>query len=417
MARLALERAPAASLPQRFLLSAPVWGMLAGVLLIVDADALLRTRWSPATLALVHVFTLGVLGNLMFGSVLQFLPVAAGVRVCGEARGGAWLHGAFNLGTLALVTGLHAQWPAALALAALVLPAAFGGLGVMTLPGLFVAVGQRLLRAGLGAAIGCAVLTALAGGVLALGLGGWLALPLARLAGVHASWGVLGWMLLLMASVARVVMPMFQGTGAMPASAQALWSAGVVLGLPVATWLAWSGVERWLAAVVASHALAFAIAVLWLQWRAPRPGRGALRWSWRAGAWLLVLAALALLQGLRDGVLAGVLGLAIALPLLVTGMAREIIAFIGWIALQRRCGRGLQLPGVQRLLPQRDKTGALLAQLPPAVLLTLAVLWPSPWLARAAGLAVLLAWLVEGWVLDGVRRRANRFARGLAARP
>jgi hypothetical protein len=113
MARLTIERAPAPALPRRFLLCMPWWGMLAGVLLIVDGDALLRSRWNPATLALVHVFTLGVLGNAMFGSVLQFLPAAAGVRVRGLGWG-RWLHGLFNLGSALLVVGLHQRWRFAL---------------------------------------------------------------------------------------------------------------------------------------------------------------------------------------------------------------------------------------------------------------------------------------------------------------
>ena len=102
MARLTIERAPAPALPRRFLLCMPWWGMFAGLLLILDGDALLRSRWNPGTLALVHVFTLGVLGNAMFGSVLQFLPAAAGVRVRG-LRWGSWLHGLFNLGSVLLV--------------------------------------------------------------------------------------------------------------------------------------------------------------------------------------------------------------------------------------------------------------------------------------------------------------------------
>lgn len=411
MTRLQLEQAPTASLPRRFLLSAPVWGMFAGALLMVDGAAPLHERWYPATLALVHVFTLGVLGNLMMGSLLQFLPVAAAVRIRGGARLGLWLHGLFNLGVLALVLGLHESWYSGLSAAAVLLPAAFLLLGAITLPGLWVAGGQRLLRAGFGMAIGFAVCTALLGGMLALGLGGWMALPLAALTDIHASWGVLGWVMLLMATVARVVMPMFQGTGSVPEKVQVAWLGSVALTLLAAAWLRWmDGKVTWLAAAVAVHALWFACAVLWLQWRAPRPRRGPLLWSWRAGTMILALAALALLWGVRGGVLAGVLGLAIALPLLLLGMAQEIIAFIGWLALQRRCGRGMQLPGVQRLLPERDKLRVLLAQLPPAMLLTATALWPSPLLARAAGLTMLLAWL--GWwlALDGVRRRANRFA-------
>ena len=131
---------------------------------------------------------------------------------------------------------------------------------------------------------------------------------------------------------------------------------------------------------------------------------------------LLLLAALALVVGPRGGLLAAVLGLGIALPLLLTGMALEIVAFIGWIDLHRHCSRGVQLPSVQRLLPDRDKLGVLLAQLP-LLLLPAAALWPSVWLTRAAGLALLLAWLSVWSALRGVRRRADRFLLMLEHRP
>ena len=415
MTKLRLDHAPSASLPRRFLLSAPLWGMLAGALLLLDGDLLAKTRWSPDLLALVHIFTLGVLGNIMFGSVLQFLPVAAAVRVRGGVRLGLGLHGAFNLGVAALVLGLHQGWPVALDIASVLLPLAFITLAAMTLPGLWQATGQRLLRAGFSLAIGFALGTALLGGALVAGLQRGLPWPLPALTDIHASWGIVGWVLVLMASVARVVMPMFQGTGSVSARVQSIWLGSVVLSLLLAAWwrLAFDQ-PQWLRATVAMHALLLTSAVLWLQRRARRARRGPLLWSWRAGAITLMLAALALALDLRGGRLAGMLALAVALPLLLVGMAQEIIAFIGWIALQRRCGRGLQLPGVQRLMPDRDKTRVLLAQLPPAVLLTAAVAWPSVGLTRAAGLALLLTWALVWWSLDGVRQRSNHFARAVA---
>lgn len=64
MTRLALDQAPAPSLPRRFLLSMPVWGMVAGALLWIDGASALHSRWEPSTLALVHAFVLGVLGKV-----------------------------------------------------------------------------------------------------------------------------------------------------------------------------------------------------------------------------------------------------------------------------------------------------------------------------------------------------------------
>ncbi|MEO7066537.1 MAG: hypothetical protein ABI114_06485 [Rhodanobacter sp.] len=411
MARLELTQAPPASLPRRFLLTAPWWGMLAGALLLVDGDSLLRSRWDVGTLSLVHVFTLGVLGNIMFGSILQFLPVVVAVPVRGGVRLGRWLHGLFNVGVLALVVGLHQRWRPLLETAAVLLPVAFATLAAMTLPGLWASLSQRLLRVGFGVALSFGVLTALLGAALTLGLSGHLGESLPRLVDVHASFGVLGWMLVLLATVARVVMPMFQGTGTVPAAAQTAWLASVVLTVSVAALLYGLNVVGATALlwVLLLHSVLFAGAVLWLQWRARQAGRGPLRWSWRAGASVMLLSALVLGLDARNGLLAGAWGLAIALPLLLMGMMQEIVAFIGWIELRRQCRRGVQVPGVQRLLPDLDKRRVLLAQLPVALLLTAAVLWPTPWLARCAGAALILAWLVLWVALAGVRRRARRF--------
>jgi len=418
MTRLALEQSPAASLPRRFLLSAPLWGMFAGLLLIVDGDLLLRSRWLPATLALVHAFTLGVLGNAMFGSTLQFLPTAAGVRVRGSARFGPWLHASFNLGAVLLVAGWLAGWRSCLLAGGIVLPMAFMLLAAMTLPGLLMAGGQRLLHAGFATALGSALLAALLGGCLALGLGGWLGITLPALTDVHASWGTLGWVIVLIASVGRVVMPMFQGTRTVPAAAQAIWLGSLPLALGAGAWqrLVYDDASV-LRLVLAIYVLSFAGAGLWLQRQAPRPRRGPLRLSWMAGLTLLVLAAATLLAGTRGGLLAAVLGLGIALPLMVNGMLLEIVAFLGWIGLHRHIGRGVQLPGVQRLLPDADKTRVLLAQLLLALLLPAAVLWPSPWLARSAGLAMLLAWLGVWLACLGVSRRTKRFRLRMEFRP
>ena len=414
MTKLRLDQAPVASLPRRFLLTVPLWGMLAGALLMVDGDSALRTRWDPATLALVHMFTLGVLGNAMFGSILQFLPAAAGVTLRG-VRWGSWLHGLFNLGVLLLIAGMHQRRPFALISAAALLPLAFIMLALMVVPGLVTAVGQRLLRAGFGVALAFALATAVLGGLLALVLGGRLGVPLAALGDVHASWGVLGWLVVLMASVARVVMPMFQGTGTVPEPAQAIWLVGVAALLVVGAWLRMHGVAKGLTGVVVVAVLLFAGAALWLQWRASRLRGGPLVNSWRRGLIALAVAALTL-PLLPGGMFAGALGLGVALPLLVTAMMLEIVPFIGWIELHRHCGRGVQVPGVQRLLPDRDKHRVLLGQLS-LLLLPLAVIWPSAWLARAAGLALLLAWAWVGWTLLGVRRRAHHFLQALEDRP
>ncbi len=414
MVKLAVDESPAGSLPRRFLLSAPLWGMFAGTILMCQGESLLRSRWQPGTLALVHVFTLGVLGNAMFGSLLQFLPAAAGVHVHGGTKHGHALHALFNIGTLLLVTGLLCGWQTGIRVAGLLLPAAFLLLGAMTLPGVLAGTGQRLLLGGIGMALVAALITALLGGCLVLLLDGHLHIPLLFLVNVHASWGTLGWIVLLLASVARIVMPMFQGTTMVSGAAQAIWTVSLLLALCAGSWraLAYDDMS-WLKLALVVHVTAFASTALWLQGRSPRSRRGPLLRSWQLGLSVLLMASSALLLGTRDGLLAGALGFGIALPFLVNGMSLEIVAFLGWIELHRRVGRGVQLPGVQRLLPERDKTRALLVQIPMAVLLPAAVLYPQAWLARAAGLAMAVGWFGVWHALASVRRRTDRYLKNL----
>lgn len=409
MPKLRLEQAPAAVLPLRFLLAMPCWGVAGGALLLIDGDTPLHSRWHPATLALVHVWTLGVLGNAMFGSLLQFLPVAAGAALRWR-RSAPWLHAVFNLGVLLLVSGLRSNVRGLLFAAGVLLPLAFLWLAAMTLPGMFAAAGERLLRVGIGAALAYGVATALAGGGLAVLLACRQPWPLAAV-DVHAAFGVLGWMVLLLAAVGRLTMPMFQATGSVPAHAQAIWLGGIVLALPLAAaWHLAHGADVVLPSLVAMGGAVFALAALWLQWRVPAARRNTLYRQWRLGLLALLLAALTLLAG--RGLLAGAMTLGVGLPLLVAGMAMEIVPFVAWIGLRHRVPRGVQIPGVQRLLPDADKRRALLAQAVAAPMLVIAVCWPQPWLARVAGLAQLGAWAVHGHVLW----RALRAARGFALR-
>lgn len=105
MSSLAFAQAPPPSYPLRFLATSLLWGALAGAWLLAGGDALLLSVHAPATIALVHVFTLGLLGNAMLGSLVQFLPVAAASPLP-LARGVAPLHATFNLGVVLLLPAI-----------------------------------------------------------------------------------------------------------------------------------------------------------------------------------------------------------------------------------------------------------------------------------------------------------------------
>lgn len=398
--------------------------MVAGALLLDEGALALQTRWAPATLALVHVFTLGMLGNAMFGSLLQFLPAAAGVRVRGGTRAGWALFGLLNAGTLLLVAGFRAMRTELLLAAAPTLALAFALLGAIALPGLLARVPAPVsqgkaasaasaavqpTRIGIAFAVCAALVTAALGVAMLLRLTGRGGLPLLPWADVHAGWGVLGWALGLLASVGAVVLPMFQGTRALPAKAQFVWlrmlGAVLLIGLLWAAFGQGAAPLRWGGA--ACLAL-FAMAGLWLQWRAPHSRNAWLVRFWRVALLALLMAAGVLAAG-GPPVLLGVLVLGIALPWLVAGMQMEIVAFLGWIELHRRCGRGVRLPAVQTLLPEAHKAGVFAAHAIAAMALLAAAMWPTPLGARVAGIALAASQALLWLRLHGISRCMRRF--------
>lgn len=412
MARLALERAPATALPALFLRTVPAWGVLAGLMLLAEGPALLGSRWSPATVALVHVFTLGILGNAMFGSLLQFLPAAAGVRVAGGAWLALALHGLLNAGALALVIGLWGHRAPLREAGGSLLGLAFALLAAAALPGLLRRAAGSLLHAGIALSLLGGVATTALGLALIAAMSGRLVLDLPRWTDVHAAFGLLAWVGLLLASVGRVVMPMFQGAMPAPAGAQTALLAAVALGLPMAAFAAGAPA---LAGFTALLGAAIGLGGLWLQAHARKSPKAALPSAWRAGLLAIFAAALALAAG--ESRLAAALALGAGLPLLVLGMLVEISAFLGWIELHRRCGRGLQLPGVMSLLPPARRMALQRGFLVAAIALPLAVAWPGAGTTAIAGLALALAHLNLALAQHALACRVRDFAAAHAPSP
>lgn len=415
MTALDLAQAPPPARPLRWLLSAPLWGLAAGVGVLVLGDAAFTSRWAPQTVALVHAFTLGVLGNAMLGSLLQFLPVAAGVPMPLQ-RSTAWLHVAFNAGLVLFVTGLLLPAPALLGLAALLLAAPPLAFATAALPGLLRRGALRALRGGIALSLLALAVTVCLGGLLVATLRGDLTLALPPLADVHAATGVLGWVLGLMAAVGSVVLPMFQGTTTIASRWLLGWCVAVAVALIAGAVLRMAlDTQVGLAVAAALPALAFVAVSLGLPARAPRRRNPALVAFWRCGT-LATGAACALaplvaadLLPPAAGLLAGALGLGVGLPMMLSGMLLEIVAFLAWLEVRAACPRGVRVPGTGQLLPDRWKAAALGAHLTCAVALPAAVLWPRA--AAAAGLALLAAHGATLACALRCARHARRFAR------
>ncbi len=106
---LSFDNSPPLSVPFRFFLNVPFFAVLAGLLLLWAGPEALESRWTPYTLALTHLMTLGVLASAMVGALIQILPVATGTSVLAPRLTSSFVHPMLIVGTLFLAAALFSH--------------------------------------------------------------------------------------------------------------------------------------------------------------------------------------------------------------------------------------------------------------------------------------------------------------------
>jgi len=213
---LSLQQAPPISVPFRFFLTAPLFGIASALLMIAMSGDLTVSRWAPETLALAHCFLLGFATSIMLGAQMQMLPVLAGATIGKPDQTGFLVHTLWTLGVIALIAAFLFGKPFLFQAAAVALT---------TASALFVtAAGRALIKStvktpsivGIKLALTALLITITWGVVMALGHTGYI--PLQRPSGtdIHAMWGLVGWTGLLIIAVAYQVVPLFQITNTFP---------------------------------------------------------------------------------------------------------------------------------------------------------------------------------------------------------
>ncbi len=410
-AGLSLNQAPPFSVPLRFYLTAPIFLALAGLLAAFQAWEWTGTRWSPATMALTHLVTLGYLGLIMLGSLAQMLPVVAGSpmpAVVGVARVS---HALLVLGIAALIYGLAAQ-----AAPALLIGSASIGLGLAIY---LASAGLSLKRARptdtvhpMRKAILALAATWVLGALLGLWLAGLWKTPAAEhLVSAHVALGLLGWITLLVMGVAYQVVPMLQITPPYPR-----WLSrwlGWVLAALLLAWLAGGALQwplPWLRPLVviglAACPIAFALATLHLQSRRRRKLGDVTLNYWRLGMASLMAAALLGAVSLllpepiseRWEVLLGLLFLLGFAASVVNGMLFKIVPFLAWFHLHAQVNiRRTPLGNMKDFLPDHRTRRQFWLHVT-ALGLLLPAPW-LPWLAVPGGLLLTAAALMLEWNL------------------
>ncbi|MDH3974428.1 MAG: hypothetical protein OEV42_09140 [Deltaproteobacteria bacterium] len=105
-AGVSLDQAPPEDIPVRFFLSAPAYGIIAGLLIAIRGEDLFLSIWGSETIALTHLFTLGWLAMIMMGAFYQMVPVLVGGTVP-FIRASRVVHSLFSLGVVLIVSGMY----------------------------------------------------------------------------------------------------------------------------------------------------------------------------------------------------------------------------------------------------------------------------------------------------------------------
>jgi len=358
-AGIQLDQAPLISIPFRFLLTGPWFGVLSGMLIFFMGDTMVISRWQPETLALVHVLVLGFITMVMVGALFQMLPVVAGVSV-NHAQGLSWLvHLGISLGTLLLVFAFLFRITLLYGLAsAFLIPALVALIIAMTLS-LKRAIPTHTSAAGMKLALIALFITLCLAALLIfirISQGYYFLYYSVFLSQLHQLWGLIGWITMLIIAIAFQVIPMFQMTPEYPGLFKklllpVLFSGLIMLSadwMLVALGVITSGLSERLAIfLVGLVFLSFSLQTMRLQSQRKRRIRDTGFWFWRVALLSLLLCAIILLSRgwLIDGYkrldpnqwhfIVAILFLYGFVVTLVNGMLYKIVPFLVWLHLQQ----------------------------------------------------------------------------------
>lgn len=404
---LSLDQAPPILVPMRFFLSAPLFSIAASLLLLWQGPAMLLSRWHPALLGATHMLTLGFLGLIMMGAIMQMLPVVAGTPVRHPLWAAGIIHTLGTAGIILLCTGLILASPLPLQFSLPLLGIAllaFAGLVIFTLRH---AQAQNMTARAMRLAVLVLAATVILGLLLLSNhaYSWWLQVRV-PLTNLHLSWGLLGWAGILVIGVAFQVVPMFQLTPAYPAF-MTRWLAIILfllllalslgVGLPalrLPLGIALSGGFAW-----------FSITTLRLQNQRKRKLPDVTMNFWRGGMLCMLFAIAIWLSGQifslgENGKYELLLGLLMIVGFamsLVNGMLYKIVPFLVWFHLQsRRKPGGPVVPNVKQILPEKQTRRQMWLHFTALASLLAAVLQPSVFFYPAAvlfGVSGLWLWL------------------------
>jgi len=408
-ATLSLDLKPPLWVPLRFFFTAPLFGIVACVVFLIYGPDAMVSRWTTATLAVTHLFTLGYLSMVMMGALSQLLPVLIGSPIARPALVGSIVHGLLILGVCALVVGFLTGSRISMQLAVLILAAVFL---IFTSIMIWCLVKAPKRDDSVLIGVVLAVVALVESVFFGLNLAterAWIAADI-----VPASWtvahftlGLIGWVNFLLISIAYVVVPLFQGTPQYPKKLKRwlhlylLVNIGLWLYYVLSTMTAWE--DKTTLRAVFSSTLAtglglFAVVTLYLQMR-----RQTKQWDITVYYWRLAMIALLSCVFLwifsrfnpqlqiwpRFDYLLGVTFIGVFGVSAINGMLYKIVPFLVWLHLQDVNRKNVPLRKLKAIIENDNERRQFSLHLSALILFIAAAIKPEWFLYPAATLFIL----------------------------
>lgn len=339
---LSTDQAPPISAPLRFFVTAPLFGILAGFMILFSDVSTLMNRYSMESIVITHALTIGFLSFIMLGSMTQMLPVLAGAKMPKVELVTASSHFLLVVGVISMLLGLYMS-------STLLNVVAFIGLGSGFLIILIATALSLKSVANFNATVkGITTSMVFAFFVVLMGLyllSSYIMNDVDNthiiVANVHSVWAVFGFAVILIIGVAFQVLPMFYVAPKFKqfCKKRVVWliSIGLVMWLFLSAFYEeYSlGGKLWIAMFV----WAFATTV-WLKLsKRRRPISDVTVWYWRSASILLTLGSFLWIFDeyfkheyiVMVAILIGGFILSI-----VTGMLYKIVPFIVWFHLNAK---------------------------------------------------------------------------------
>jgi hypothetical protein len=209
---LSTDQAPHISIPLRFFAVAPLFLILAALILAISPDNPFSDLHASVLLAATHALTLGFITMVMFGALQQIMPVVIGSALP-AANFLAWFSQlALIAGTLLLAAGFLLNKPLLLQAAGMSLGGAFAIFISAVLISLARSAAKNASKTAIAIAIFALAAAVTLGILLLYGYSAGLPLNYAQLSATHISLALGGWVMLLIVGVSYQVVPMFQLT-------------------------------------------------------------------------------------------------------------------------------------------------------------------------------------------------------------